>query len=111
MESRKLQITVISTGKNVTFEQINHRHIFFESFKNSKFNSYSPFGKTSQAIVSVTAVKIQFNSPLIVLRSENEPGVLKKNKNTISILPSNVSHMSKIYSCQFSNWNLRFDVL
>jgi hypothetical protein len=38
--------------------------------------SVLPLGRTLQAIVSVTAVKIQFNSPIGVFLSVNFPGML-----------------------------------
>jgi len=39
-----------------------------------------PLGNIFQAIVSVIAVNTQFNSPNIVRRSFNVPGILMQNK-------------------------------
>ena len=47
---------------------------FAYSSHSSKY--HVPLGKTFQAIVSVTVVKIQFNSPKGVRRSFSLPGIL-----------------------------------
>lgn len=65
-----------------SLEMLKKYHVNLASQQKDRESWDLPWGRTFQAIVSVTAVKIQFNSPRSVFRSFGRPGILSISELT-----------------------------
>lgn len=96
-----------------SLEMLKKYHVNLASQQKDRESWDLPWERTFQAIVSVTAVKIQFNSPRSVFRSFGRPGILSISELTSdSRSNERVQNLEKNYITKFnSHFTMRYTLI